>query len=164
MAKEIYLPKDVKMPKKAGNKIIAKLIAEQPPEFTKAYREFINNPGALNALAMPSAPFEVSGHRAGDATLDATGLPGLATLIDLIGSGMLGAAPLELGAKGLPALGKVGLEAIHNGMAFGEGPLSSLSHLAPGIMKREGGNWFPGEIEKQVKELQSIAPSKELQE
>lgn len=155
MAKEIYLPKDAKMPKKAGNKTIAKLIAEQPPEFTKAYREFINNPGALNALAMPSAPFEVMGNYAGDTTLDATGSPALATAAYLTGSGMLGTAPLELGAKGLPALGKAGLEAIHKGIAFGEGPLSGLSHLAPSVIKREGGNWFPGEIEKQVKNLQS---------
>lgn len=87
----------------------------------------------LGLLSMGTAPLNQTSNILGDATLKATDSPELAT-----------AAYMAPQVMGLPTkalknvaggLGKAGLEMMHNGMSFGEGPLAALKHLAPGIVE-----------------------------
>lgn len=136
------------------------MVDSQPQAFKTAYRHWTEDPGALSALEALNMPFEAAGQYAGDSTLDATNSPAAATAAYLAGSGMLGTMPL----KGAEKAGHAGLEMLHNGIAYGQGPFSGLQYLAPGVMKREGGNWFPGEIDKVVHNLQQHYPVAESQE
>ena len=145
-------------PLSPGNASFRATLNNQPQAFKDAYKEWEANPGVISALGSLNAPFEAAGQYAGDFALEKTGSPALATLGYLGGSGMFGTAPL----KGLPFLGKEGLRMVDQGLTHGQGPLSALQHLAPGVMKREGGNWFPGEVDRQVENLKAFAPNAEI--
>lgn len=149
--KKQYLARDAKMPVPTTKSPVADWL----PRNNEAYREIYSdvtsgNPfqGTLGALGLIDAPIEQFADYLSDNTFAATGSPALGT------AAYIGpyAATMPIGmvrdvGKGVL---KSGAEAIHNGMAYGEGPLAGLQHLAPGVMKREGGNWFPDRVHEAV--------------
>lgn len=139
---------------------LKEMVDSQPQAFRDSYANWKKDPGIMNALGALNMPFEASGQYFGDNTLDSTGSPAAATAAYMAGSGVLGTLPL----KGAQKVGMEGLRMLDNGITYGQGPLSGLSFLTPGVMKREGGNWFPGEIDNVVHKLQQHYPVAESQE
>lgn len=122
------LPKNARMaPVDLRPEIVRRSMDNQPRAFTEATDSWRRDPGALSALEMVGAPFEAMGQYFGDATLDATNSPMWATAAYMLGSGMLGNAPI----KGLQKVGKAGLQILDNGITHGQGPLAGLQYLVP---------------------------------
>ena len=110
--------------------ILRRSMDNQPRAFTEAYDSWRRDPGALSALEMVDAPFEAMGQYFGDATLDATNSPAWATAAYMLGSGMLGNAPVK-GLQKVGKVGKAGLQILDNGITRGQGQLAGLQYLAP---------------------------------